>query len=468
MKSKSERFADDRNDRMFYFYSAQNRKNVRDQNILVAKKFAPLFKAMREDRRFAACALEYAMIENGIYNSSRFMRAHLDSMSRHSFKQCDYIPDMLFRLAGAHSAKCDAKKIACYPTRADALRQREVVMSAGKFFAATLPGASPRGIQEMTEKYQEAMTPAVIHFATDADEWESVYVKERGFSSCMGGRHFSGHGNNHPARAYAHDDNDLQLAYLTQNGEPDGETVARAIVNDARKTYVRVYGDSRLKIALHAAGYSQCDKTLDRQKMTARVSNGRLIAPYIDGDVFNATWDGHSDFFVLCRNGDFECRETDGYASGGNQSECEECGDNYDSEQEGAYSDFHNVSVCQHCAETVFVNAYVGRRSTDLVREDHCVEHNGEWYLDDSDVLSAHNIVRTDDGELADMDDCIFIHALGEYVLADDCVQLSIPHDEDEWARECDTKTITLHGEEKIVHEDYDGEEDEEEEGEAA
>lgn len=468
MKTKYERFKDMRADRLFHC-NARDRKRIKSDNRMIAKRYSPLFKALREDRRFAVCALECALTDAGYYYSARFMTSHLRAMSMHSFKQCEYIPDTLYRLTAAHSANCDANKIACYPTRADAMRQREVVMSAGKFFAACYPGASAVSVQNLAETYQAAITPPTIFFAEDANEWARVYAECRGFGSCMDGKHFDADHPRHPVRAYVYEGNDLRLAYLTHNKLPGGETVARAIVNDDRMTYVRVYGDARLKIALHAAGYRESGATLKNAKLAAATHGGSLIAPYIDGDYSSATWDGCSDFFTVNDHGPYECRETNGYASGHNLSECEECGDDYNSEEEGAYSDYHSVSVCQHCAETVFVNAYVSRCQTDLVREDECVEVNGEWYADNERVLAAHNIVRTHDDELANLDDCVFLNYLGDYVLCDECVELAFPHGDDEWARECDTKTIVLHGDEKIVHEDYSGEEDEEEEeGEAA
>jgi hypothetical protein len=468
MIARNIRFADARKDRIWEMYgriSAGNRVGILARYKKDAKDFSKLFKAMREDKRFAAFALLEALHNAARANPWAYTFKH-ESVMAGLFARHESIDSRAYSLAAAHPSLMDKTKIACYPTRADAARRREVVMSAGKFFAAVYPSESAKGIQKRAEDYIMHHSPVALFFAETGDEWARVYCKPRGFSSCMGNsstpwRKTDMH---HPVRLYANTDNDLSLAYMTHNGKPDGDTVARAIVNTKKMTHSRVYGDARILSALHESGYSDdWDATVKGQVCNAYIHNGSLVAPYMDGNYTSVDWDGHSDTCTITRHGDYECQETSGYASGHNNSECEECGDSYNSEEEGAYSEHHGISVCDHCAENVLVLAYVGRRDTDLVREDECVELNGEWYLDDSHVLSMHSIVRTHDDELAVHDDCIFLEYLDGYALAYECVSLGISHGGDEYALKCDTKTITLNGDEKTVHQDYNGEEDLEE-----
>jgi hypothetical protein len=459
---------DTRKDRIFEDYgriSYGQRVAIRARNKIDSKDFSKFFKAMREDKRFAAFEFADALKKAGRSFQWRYV-AQYESVMHGRFMHDGSIDSIAYSLAAAHPALSDKTKIACYPTRADAARGREVVMSAGKFFAAIYPSATNTETQRRAEAYVMHHAPLALFFAKTGDEWARVYCRPRGFTSCMGNAHSGWKSSDlhHPVRLYAHPENDLSLAYITHNGKPDGDTVARAIVNTKKMTHSRVYGDARLVSALHDLGYSDdWDATVKGQVCNAYVHDGSLVAPYIDGNYTSVNWDGHSDTCTIARHGDYECQETSGFASGQDRSECEECGDSYNSEEEGAYSEHHGISVCEHCANTVFVTAYTGRRSHDLVRIDDCVEFNGDWYLDDSDVLSLHNIVRTHDSELADMDDCIYLDYLGEYALTDECVRLHVAHGDDEYALECDTKTITLNGDEKIVHEEYDGKEDEEE-----
>jgi hypothetical protein len=463
------RFADTRKDRIFEIFgeiSAHQRASIRARLKKDAKDFSKFFKAVREDKRFSIFALIEAMEKTGRSCMFAYTAKH-ESVMAGRFSHHVSIEYRAYSMAAAHPSIMDKTKIACYPTRADAERGRELVMSAGKFFAAMYPSATNAETQKRAEHYIVQHSPLTLFLAKSSDEWARVYCQFRGFSSCMGNSTtpWKKHHSHHPVRLYAHPDNDLSLAYITHNGKPDGDTVARAIVNTKKMTHSRVYGDARILSALNESGYSDdWDATVKGQVCNAYVHYGSLVAPYMDGNWTSVDWDGHSDTCTIARHGDYECQRTDGYAEGCARSDCEECGDSYNSEEEGAYSEHHGISICDHCAQTVFVRAYVGRRDTDLVREDECVTLNGEWYLDDCEVLSAHSIVRTHDNELADADDCIYLYYLGEFALSDECVSLDITHDDDEYALKSDTKTITLNGDEKTVHTDYDGEEDHEEE----
>lgn len=445
MLTKSERLGDNRNPRQL-----SNRKDLRAARRERSKLAVQAWKDWKADKRFALCALA-KKYENLGYFFAPYISAPLHEIE---FAEHPAIPPFAFRYAAAHPSKTDAAKIACYPTLKDAKRGREIVMAPGRFFAAVYPNASASEIQRMAEKYAMATAPASVHFAKHEDDFSRVYASARGFSSCMAGE-WEGEEDCNPVRFYGHPDNDLSLAYLTHNNKPGGETVARSIVNTAKKCYVRIYGDARLETLLENMGYS-CDgyKALNNQKCHARTINGDLVAPYLDA-IQSIDWDKCSDYCRISEGGYYQASETDGTAMREHRQECENCGDEMD-EDDGSYSDYHDMTICSDCADCSFTYAIYNRRGDETyVRDNEIVHVNGQAYLNDSDVLSAHSIVIDHDGEAQSLDDCIFLEYLEEYVLIDSCTHLDIPFCGDEYARDCDIKIVTIDDEEKTVHEDY-------------
>jgi hypothetical protein len=459
MLSKYERFKDLRVSR-FRGYEYVRRGKYRDERRIMARACAKEFKAAREDRRFALCELAAALDKHGI---TSFPAAFLAPIVAHDWPEHAAIPRRAWTLTRAHPSVSDPSKIACYPTRKDAERGREIVMSPGRFFAAAFPDWQPSEVQACAETYAQHAAPIKVHFAKDADDWCRVYSSARGFTSCMAGK-WDCDDEENPIRFYAHPDNDLELAYLTHNGRANGETVARAIVNTEKLKYVRVYGDARLARALHDMGYSHDSfGALNKQKCNARENgNGDLIAPYLDG-VGTVSWDGRRDWCRIDDCGDWDAQETDGTASNGNCAHCGDCGDRTH-EDDMQYSEYEEVSVCSHCLAANFTLAIVGgsRRypERDYVRDRNVINVGDESYV--QDAADNFGLVLDADGEWQDADDCYFLEYLGEYVHADECIALDVPTDDgDDNARECDTIVIVLNGEKLRVHEDYNGPTDE-------
>lgn len=458
MRPKHERFHDPRASRyaaMPYMYAPSVQKAMQR----AGRELAPYWRALRDDKRFALPALECAARAVGLLPDVMSARAYRDALAAINCRPWPShpgIPVDLFVSAGAHGAETDPEKIACYPTRADAARGREVVMSAGRFFAGVMPGASAADVQAAAENYAQHARPVSVHYATTADDWARVYAVARGFGSCMS-KSWDADDPDHPVRFYAHDGNGLALAYLTHDGRADGETVARCIVNMERKKAVRCYGDARLARALDVVGFEfdGC-AALDGVRCNAREVHGRLVAPYLDA-VGSISWNGCADYCTIRSGGNYEATSTDGYADDGCSTYCDHC-DERVHEDETVYSERHDQTVCEHCARRYYTWAYVSRGHRDLVRDDETVEVNGESYLDEPEVLDACGFVRDWDGDWQDPDDCIFLEYLGEYVLADNCTRLDIETNEgDEYARDWDVTQIVLDGKTLTVHEDYDG-----------
>lgn len=509
-KSHNERFAADltfpdgrpREDRaslilhkrdVWMLRAPHNRRNYR-RLLRGYPKLHAAFKALREDKRFAAIALrdELITVSHFFFANQRLLNRAVERVEQELKRitadnpeavtwcvpESHIIPPGAWTYACAHRAKINPTKIACYPTLADARRKREVVMSVGRFLTQAFPSLTPSEVQSRSEQWIAQGQPIKMHVILNdepgvdaqetSDHWVRVYRNPHGFSSCMA--HFDDTPY-HPARFYARLGNHLGLAYLTHNDDPFGNVTARCIVNTQTETYVRVYGDARLAKALENpamradAGDDPIAYRLDPHRALYNVQcnaifmRGRLVAPYLDGVQMIRLEDDHC--IITDEQTTHECTATSGYVSErGRQCDC--CGGYYD-EDDMRYSEYHGRTICEYCRDDDYSYAYVNRYTQDWVNNDEVIHLNGEVYLDEPEVLEAHGFVWSEDEEeWLDGDDAVYLSYMADYVSYGNTVALDRPTPEgDERARECDTTTITLDGEELTVHEDYDGPEDE-------
>lgn len=469
-----QRFKDDREtlDRGFY------RKEVRQELKEIGVRHRKLFEAWRKDKRFAIFPLYSALTCDSFRYGETYSRInaiinkHMQHMRSEPSWRCGASlnsDDQM--LAAAHVALADPTKVACYPSRADAERRREVVMSAGKFFAATRSTThTDAQIKYLAEAHIAAETPTKVFFVDnskfdDADElgneWVRVYRNPRGFSSCMGS--FDDNPI-HPARFYALPSNGLSLAYITQNNKPRGAITARAICNLEAKAYVRNYGDARLAIALEAQYKLEVDPEAALNNVDCRIIKRKgyaFVAPYVDGEM-SADWDGASTYCTLTTDEDapYYLQETDGGATK-RGVECDSCEELYDDE-DLQFSRHHDRHLCEFCRQEYYHYA-VACDGYDWISREQTVEINEEYYLDDTLFLGSKGFVFSNySNEWMRERDAVFIESSNQYVFKDDAVRLDILHGEDEYALEENSKIIQLHGKSLRVHVEYSGEEDKE------
>lgn len=464
MLPKDMRFSDGRTDR--HHYSPIDRRLQKKQRKRFAKQFSKQLIDWRLDRRFALPLLyESVMASNDwehrmVFAASRF----IDHFNCGRWQKDKHIEYPLYETTAAHRALKDKTQVACYPTRRDAERGREVVMTAGRFFAGTTAYKSASEVQKMAEKFVLATNAPKLQFATEPNDWVTVYSNGRGFSSCMDGSKFGW--NNHPVRFYAYPDNGLALAYITMPGEPD-VVVARSIVNQERKQYVRVYGDARLKEILEGAGYKHDSfAALQHVKCWAKPdgdSGRRLRAPYLDG-VGRIDWDRKSEYCTIDDDGEYDAEDANGFAClEGSNYTCGYCEDNYD-EDDVEYTEYHDEYICDSCASNYYTRAIINVHGTRaLVRDtdDGLINMpDGESYIATDAVCDKYDLVCDIDGDWQYRDDCIFLHYCGEYVRVEDCIRLDIEHEtrygQDEYAASNDTMEFVHRGKTYVVHEDFD------------
>lgn len=285
-------------------------------------------------------------------------------------------------------------------------------------------------------------------------EWVRIY--DSGPSSCC-----SNHPEN-PVEVYAYPGNSLRLAYAT-NGA--GVIVARCIVRDDLKQYIRCYGNNRNALAsvLVSRGYSP-GNLQDVKLALLYSSEGSEKAPYLDGaascvDVYNdhlrVGYDGEFDtqnsndrsgrtlaWGQLDAPSWAECRET-----------CDHCGNDFhpdDLRWVGWGEDMH---VCTYCVGDDFIEAYTrvaGRIVYRTLRHDDVVfcESDSEYYAEQYlDVLG----VRLDDvAENYYLVDDLVETARG-WVHLDNAYELAEPDDDgNTWAYYMDCENTTR----GYIHED--------------
>jgi len=133
----------------------------------------------------------------------------------------------------------------------------------------------------------------------------------------------------HPAEAYAA--GDLSIAYITCPDD-SAKVIARAVVWPEKMSFVRVYGiDETIRVALaqmlEDGGYSRADDWRGA-RIRAIEYAGRVVVPYIDGDVTSLEYDDDDDVMTVSRHGNVDGSPTRGWAhSNSGRISCGRCGD---------------------------------------------------------------------------------------------------------------------------------------------
>lgn len=308
-----------------------------------------------------------------------------------------FVNSKYYWLHCCHTSTDDPMMLAYTQSGDKAVRDIQTRVRPGRylqqFFSDVL---SEKDIRYWAERQQSVAGNSDLHFVpnTDPDGWEWVYEHASGFTSCMQYNHPSSRylahglsGDNHPVRVYCHPKNDLALAYLGNKQHSDsGRVYARAIVNQDTKTWVRLYGDSRIQHALTAKGYSY-GGSLEGQRLRCvdnPVGSGYLM-PYLDGDTKNVSQHYDSalgeDYFLVAEDGEYDARNSNGIMEGEPETTCPCCGDSCD-EDDMTYVDHLGESICRDCLNDGYTYAY-GRRGLDFYPNDDVIycETDGEFYL---------------------------------------------------------------------------------------
>jgi len=380
---------------------------IHQMNEAQAMRFEPSFVKAREKMRSG----EWQAIRlTGI--NANIEGDHLEKFDRFNF------------IYNLHFSVSEPSLVAYYPSLEHMRRQKETKLRFGKFLTNIkdeIGIESESIIKSYVDSYNailEARNGWKLDFigSNDREGWLNVYRDDRHVNSCMS--------DCDSVKLYAHDLSVLRLAYLSDR---DDHVLARCIVRDDVKEYIRVYPAPEnsttgkwLQSLLIDQGYKH--GTLNDVLIKTFDSDEGYKAPYIDrGNSSDCqfadleTIDGKLYFRIgnsgnhhlVCTNG-FD-REIDEYDD--NSVYCEWCGD-YHHEDDTRYHDHLGYSVCDGCADNNGVHAINENGDQEFIHLDdafYC-ESDSEYYTRDA---RDEKIIIDDD-------------LSGDYFLADEMIETSI------------------------------------------
>ena len=328
----------------------------------------------------------------------------------------------LFNLHRVHVSLMNPLQIAHYPTLKHLRDGREVVTKLGKYLTSfkDFIGITDAEIKDAVEKYNAIVASRTgweVKYieSTDAEGFVRIY-RDCSAGSCMKGVD--------AVRVYAHDKSVLRLAYIQSLS---GDILARCIVREDLKQYVRVYPDANgstegkyLQQYLKANGYTHGN--LDGcllQLIEHEDDEDIFVAPYIDAGAQGNGADGSAQdgelididdktYIQITTRGDICLTMTNGYTDDvedDDESECDECGDM--EHNDDMTSTHHGNYICRHCCDNNYSYAWVRSNEQDYVHEDHVIFVGDEAYHVDCD-LSAFDIYACEEtGEYYHIDDLV-------------------------------------------------------------
>lgn len=375
----------------------------------------------------------------------------------------DQIPEIILRQYLPHPADLDPSRVAYIQNYQKFIRRDPetgsrkdplyTVTSAVKFINL-INEAHDLGLDEnkrrkLGEAFIAASAPLTLRILRNDEpndnlerEWVRLYRQIAVDYSCMRDN------PNNAVACYAVPDNHLGLAYWEDH---EGNLMSRSIVNTETMTFSRVYPSASETVGglaisegerlLEAAGFAKDpDITMEGVCLNYQETDDDIIVcPYIDGnDAPSVSKSGRYLVVDMSGGGDYKAQNTSTYGivegMDGNRTQCEDCGDRFDAEYEGAYIDSHG-SVCDSCLSENWVYAYTSsrgpNRGEEYIRTREAVEYDGEYYLDDSEVLAANGLYRCSQcDDVHEIDDMHNVEDEG-MTCEDCCVQLSYTYYED-------------------------------------
>jgi hypothetical protein len=259
--------------------------------------------------------------------------------------------------------------IAFTPSEAYGLADRQVRMRLGRYLKKFHPLMADATVARLTEKFKAELAresaPYELHFTGDKDIINDIfetkmYACGSGYESCMYGKF--NRQTHRPYHVYA-DSPDVCVAYLTKMRD----IVARTVVNCKKQEWIRTYSiESRasttcrvLEEMLESKGYSSGDLLGCR---LTKLPTCEPCLPYIDNSGMDV--DDAGDYWVVVRDGEYTCDQTDGTATC-NAPRCSEC------------NRLEDDCECVYC-ECCDVRRYGGCDHCSTCEEcDQCIEHGG-------------------------------------------------------------------------------------------
>jgi hypothetical protein len=232
----------------------------------------------------------------------------------------------------AHRANSDPAKVAFTESPEKGMDDKQTVIPINRYLARFF------GDKLRSEEIAKisALYTSPEHTLTIGDDAESFLFAYSGqdvksesstYLSCM--RYMAGYFGTpcHPAEAYAA--GDLSIAFITCPDDSK-KVIARALIWPEKMSFVRVYGvDETIRVALaqmlEDRGYSRA-RDWHGARIRAIEFDGRVVVPYIDGDITSLEYDEDDDIMTVSRYGNVDGSSTRGWAhSNSRRHTCQAC-----------------------------------------------------------------------------------------------------------------------------------------------
>lgn len=307
-----------------------------------------------------------------------------------------------------HVSETDPTRIAYTQNEDKGERDIQTVTSIGKylrrhFSSEVLPDHKIRDITAAA-----AATQDEIGFVHTVEEM--IDLVQKGPSSCMQSGWWNVH--SHPYNVYL-PKYGWHMAYRKQGGEINGRCLC--LKDGDELLYVRSYkrspeggrseSDERLEAWLEEQGYTSTDEWPEGTRLGKVEYDGKILAPYVDGD--NQTANDCGSYLEITWRGDYDLTDTDGYVNGGNDSTCTHCGEEFSSDdEEHIWVGYWGEDiVCGSCSGDF---EYVrGREGSNYYVHESDVVYTIEGRAYDEDYLNDNDIVELAEGRYTHMDNAV-------------------------------------------------------------
>ena len=326
-----------------------------------------------------------------------------------------------------HRSVSDPNRLAYTRDERAGEADRQTITTIGKYLTRHFPHAPSDVIRDVVAQhtfagsiYIERELPAMVRAVMNGPA--SCTSHSNLVRQCADGI------ERHPYAVY-----DPSLGWgMAVRSDENGEVLGRCLVwhdKDAdERIFVRSYKrepserahtgrDEAIEAWLTTQGYKRYTEWPDGTPlMCYELRRGGWLMPYIDGGTQNV--DIFGDTCTIESNGDYSADSTSG-AVEDNTTTCENCGDRYNSEDEGGYIGYHeDTHVCQDCLDNEYTYVTGRRGNQYYVPNDEAVEAHGDYYH--VNYLSENNIVELANGDYAHMDNAVYIDSVDEWHDPDD------------------------------------------------
>jgi len=304
-----------------------------------------------------------------------------------------------------HFSMSEPSLVAYYPSLDHMRKGREVRLRFGKFLSNIkdeIGIESEAIIKQYVDAYNsilQARNGWKLDFigSNDRKGWLEIYQDTSHVQSCMS--------DCDSVKLYAHDISVLRLAYLADD---DNEVIARTIVRDDRKEYIRIYpapensaSGKWLQSLLRDQGY-QWGSLEGALIKTYDHNDGGYSAPYIDRGNSSACQNADLEnidgklYFRISENGEYNLTYTNGRTEEDDDEDeayCEWCDEHYH-DSDVHYYEYIGQSVCEGCSNEYGTHAISMHGDHEMMHIDDTVycESDAERY--DQDYIDHYDVIQ--------------------------------------------------------------------------